>query len=168
MLPGPAVLLWCTCAPSGVIRWGIAGELLKETSKESPISGKFLPVKGAHRSRQESSEAAWDEPGGAAVGAGEGGAPTATLPAAVRLERVVSDRSQQRGRHRTAKTLRQRAGWTAGAGEGFPVRPGFPKSVRVGSQGRVSTAGSGRERAAHPPARKSLDGRPHRRKESGR
>ncbi|GLP65654.1 hypothetical protein TUSST3_22740 [Streptomyces sp. TUS-ST3] len=34
-----------TCAPSG-------GDPLKETSEKSPITGKFLPVKGVHSNRK--------------------------------------------------------------------------------------------------------------------
>ncbi len=53
-LPVPVslpVLVWCTCAPS-------RGEPLKETSEESPISGKFLSVKGMHSNHEGAADRA--------------------------------------------------------------------------------------------------------------
>src|SRR5690606_38700331 len=121
----------CCCRARALLPEVIREDPLKETSRRSPISGKFLPVKGEHCNQR-----------GAAIGAVGGGAPmTACCRPRHGGEGGSAIAAGSEGRHRATpdfpgsvpmgRTARA-AGSRAGRNAPNPVRAG-----RVRSAGRV-------------------------------
>ncbi|ELP65552.1 hypothetical protein STRTUCAR8_04160 [Streptomyces turgidiscabies Car8] len=122
---------------------------MKETSEKSRITGKFLPVKGAHHNaRWPNAPERGPSPAHRRGRAGDG-----RLPAAGGLERV-RQRSQPAARPtpRSGDSSGSRAGWTGRDGDGFPDRGRF-REVGTGVGG-----GAGAVPGAAPAARGSRSG----------
>ncbi|CAM5275021.1 hypothetical protein SALBM217S_08331 [Streptomyces griseoloalbus] len=120
-------LLSGTCAPLGGDPRG-TGDPLKETARRSPISGKFLPVKGMCSIRRGR---CWRGGRAAPTAAGCGGD---TAPTAAAAGRDAAPRVGGRGRRgevRSERVTRQPAPGTYEGGGGFPPVRGARRGPRA-------------------------------------